>query len=71
MPDAEAMHRKALAEVLGITQPKLSRMLRGQFHGISETKMLDCLARLGRDVTIVIGPVRRGATAGHVVVEFA
>ena len=32
------------AEVLGIPQPKLSRMLRGQFRGISEAKMIDCLA---------------------------
>jgi hypothetical protein len=34
-------------------------MLRGQFHGISEAKMLDCLTRLGRDVQIVVGPARR------------
>lgn len=36
------------ANVLGMTQPKLSKMLRGQFRVISEAKMLDCLARLGR-----------------------
>jgi len=35
------------AEVLGVTQPKLSKMLRGQFRGVSEAKMLDCLLRLG------------------------
>ena len=46
------------ADVLGIPQSKLSKMLRGQFRGISETKMLDCLARLGRDVQIVVGPAR-------------
>ena len=40
------------AEVLGMTQPKLSNMLRGQFRGISEAKMLDCLTRLGCDVQI-------------------
>ncbi len=43
------------ADVLGIPQPKLSKLLRGQFKGISETKMLECLTRLGRDVQIVIG----------------
>ncbi len=59
------------AEVLGITQPKLSKMLRGQFRGISEAKMLDCLARLGRDVQIVIGPPRSTTSAGHVAVVFA
>ena len=29
------------AKVLGLTQPKLSKMLRGQFRGISEMKMMD------------------------------
>ena len=37
------------AKVLGIPQPKLSGLLRGQFRGISEAKMMDCLAKLGRD----------------------
>jgi hypothetical protein len=31
-------------------------MLRGQFRGISEIKMMDCLAKLGREVKILIGP---------------
>jgi predicted XRE-type DNA-binding protein len=44
------------AVMLGISQCKLSLMLRGQFRGLSEAKMLDCLARLGRDIQIVIGP---------------
>lgn len=59
------------AEVLGLTQPKLSKMLRGQFRGISEAKMLDCLARLGRDVKIVVGPARRTVSPGRVAVVFA
>ncbi len=42
------------AEILGMPQPKLSGMLRGQFRGISEAKMLECLNRLGRDVEIVV-----------------
>jgi predicted XRE-type DNA-binding protein len=57
--------------VLGLTQPKLSKMLRGQFRGISEAKMFDCLVRLGRDVQIVVGPARRSVTAGRVAVVFA
>ena len=43
------------SKVLGIPQPKLSRMLRGQFRGISETKMIECLTRLGCNIQIVIG----------------
>jgi predicted XRE-type DNA-binding protein len=50
------------AKVLGLTQPKLSKMLRGQFRGISEIKMMDCLVRLGREVKIVVGPEGKRAT---------
>jgi predicted XRE-type DNA-binding protein len=67
---ARKWSQQQAAEILGITQPKLSGMLRGQFRGISETKMLDCLARLGRDVKIVIGG-KAHRRAGHVAVEFA
>jgi len=49
------------ARVLGLTQPKLSKMLRGQFRGISEMKMMDCLLRLGRAVKIVVGPAGESA----------
>jgi predicted XRE-type DNA-binding protein len=49
------------AKVLGLTQPKLSKMLRGQFRGVSEIKMMDCLVRLGREVKIVVGPENRRA----------
>ena len=44
----------AAAEIVGIPQPKLSGMLRGEFRGISEAKMLSCLNRLGHDVEIVV-----------------
>ncbi len=49
------------AKVLGLTQPKLSKMLRGQFRGISEMKMMDCLVRLGHTVKIVVGPEGKAA----------
>ena len=59
------------AELLGMTQPKLSNLLRGQFRGISEAKMLECLTRLGRNVEIVVKPVGRSQSTGHVSVVFA
>jgi predicted XRE-type DNA-binding protein len=58
------------AEILGIPQPKLSGLLRGQFRGVSEAKMMDCLAKLGRDIRIVVGPARRAPGEGTVKVEF-
>jgi predicted XRE-type DNA-binding protein len=54
------------AEIIGLPQPKLSGLLRGQFRGVSEAKMLNCLTRLGRDVKIVVGPSRRRSGVGHI-----
>lgn len=59
------------AELLGISQPKLSGLLRGQFRGISESKMLECLTRLGRDIQIVVKSTPRSRAEGHVSVVFA
>jgi predicted XRE-type DNA-binding protein len=42
------------ADLLGLTQPKLSGLLRGQLRGVSQSKMLECLKRLGRDAQIAI-----------------
>jgi predicted XRE-type DNA-binding protein len=46
------------AETIGLPQPKLSRLLNGQFRGVSVSKMLVAINHLGRDVKIVIGPDR-------------
>ncbi len=59
------------ADVIGLPRPKLSKMLNGQFRGVSESKMLNCLTRLGRDVQIVVGPERNPVEAGHINVVFA
>jgi len=59
------------AEILGMPQPKLSAMLRGQFRGISETKMLECMNRLGRDVEIVVRKPSRSRATGRTSVVFA
>jgi predicted XRE-type DNA-binding protein len=61
---AEIVQRRALtqtrtAEILGLTQPKVSAILKGRFRGISEHRLLECLTRLGRDVHIVIEPTPR------------
>ena len=73
---AEIIKRRKLtqiqaAELLGIPQPKLSNMLRGQFRGISEAKMLECLTKLGRDIEIVIKAASKSRAPGHVSVVFA
>lgn len=59
------------AEILGMPQPKLSNMLRGQSRGISEAKMLECMNRLGRDVQIVVRKTSRSKTTGRTSVVLA
>ena len=51
-----------------INQSKVSRITRGQFRGVSEAKLLELVARLGHDVKIVVGPVRR--RAGKIELQF-
>jgi predicted XRE-type DNA-binding protein len=61
------------AGILGLPQPKLSKILRGQFRGVSERKLMDCLAKLGRDIRIVVQRAsshRRTARRGAVSVVF-
>jgi predicted XRE-type DNA-binding protein len=59
------------AKILGLTQPKLSGILRGQFRGVSERKLIDCLTSLGRDVEIVVKDAPRRRAGGKLTVVFA
>lgn len=56
---ARRLTQEAAANLLGLDQSKVSRITRGQFRGVSEAKLLELVTKLGRDVKIVIGPVRR------------
>lgn len=60
-----ALSQAAAAELLGLPQPKLSNLLRGQFRGVSERRLMDCLTRLGRDVQIVIRKKPTSRTIGR------
>jgi predicted XRE-type DNA-binding protein len=59
------------ADVLGMTQLKLSGVLRGQFREISVAKLMTCLIRMGRRVQIVIGPACQTSDVSHVEVVFS
>mgnify|MGYP001156577959 FL=1 len=41
---------------MGIPQPKVSALLRGNFANLSEHKLMDCLNRLGYDIEITVKP---------------
>jgi predicted XRE-type DNA-binding protein len=66
---ARRLTQQGAAELLGVDQSKVSRITRGQFRGVSEAKMLELVTKLGHDVKIVIGPVRR--RAGRIELQFA
>jgi predicted XRE-type DNA-binding protein len=66
--DGKGLTQTQAAELLGIPQPKLSRLLHGHFENVSEAKMLDCLTRLGRDIHIAIGP--ESASRGRIDVAY-
>lgn len=73
---AEIIQRRGLTQVeaaklLGLTQPKVSAMLRGQFRGFSERKLIDCLTSLGRDVQIVIKEAPQRRAGGRLTIVFA
>lgn len=42
------------AKILGISQPKLSELLRGHFRGYSVERLIHFLNELGKDVDIVV-----------------
>ena len=50
----------AAAELLGIDQPKVSRLQRGYLTNFSVERLMHFLTRLGRDVEIVVKPAARG-----------
>lgn len=50
--------QQAAAVSMGLTQPKVSDMMRGDFSNLSERKLMDCLTRLGYDIEIAIRPAK-------------
>ncbi len=39
---------------MGLPQPKVSALLRGDFANVSERKLMECLTRLGYDIEIKV-----------------
>jgi len=57
---ARGMTQAEAAGALGIDQPKVSALLRGQFRGYSVERLMRFLVAMGHDVEIVVRPKRRG-----------
>jgi len=70
----KAVHKLGLtqeeaARRMGISQPKVSGMLRGDFANLSERKLMDCLNRLGYDIEIKVKPAAE--PLGHLMLAVA
>ena len=61
--------QQAAAKRMGITQPKVSDMMRGDFSNLSERKLRDCLNRLGYDIEIKVKPTAE--SVGHLMLAVA
>lgn len=58
------------AAALGVKQPDISKMLRGDFRQFSVERLMRFLVALGQDVEIVVKPTApRGASPGHLSVS--
>lgn len=52
---------------MGLPQPKVSGLFRGELASISERKLMDCLNRLGYDIEIKVKPATR--SVGHLMLD--
>lgn len=66
---SRGLTQQEAAKQVGITQPKVSDMMRGDFTNLSERKLMDCLTRLGYDLEISVRPAK--AEIGHLMLATA
>jgi predicted XRE-type DNA-binding protein len=62
---ARRLTQSRAAHILGIYQPKISRLLRGQLSGFCTERLMHFLTLLGRDVEITVKPAPRSRRQGH------
>lgn len=68
---ARRLTQAQAAKLMGIDQPKVSKLLRGDLRGYSTHRIMEFLTRLGHDVEIVIGPTKRAPRTGSIRVSAA
>lgn len=59
--------RSAAAQRIGISQRKLSNILRGRFDNIGAGVIADCLKALGHDIEYCVGPRHEGRGIARVI----
>jgi predicted XRE-type DNA-binding protein len=65
------LSQTAAADLLGISQPKISALVNYQLDGFSVERLLRFLNALGRDVEIVVRRIRRSHKPGRILVSAA
>jgi predicted XRE-type DNA-binding protein len=69
---ARGMTQVEAAELLGIDQPKVSRLVRGQLAGFSIDRLFRLVTLLGSDIEItVVERRRKHRSAGHMKIALA
>ena len=56
---AQGLKQVEAAKLFGVTQPDISKMLRGDFRQFSVERLMRFLVALGQDVDIVVRPQRK------------
>lgn len=62
------MNQQDAALKMGISQAKVSNLMRGDFSGLSERKLMDCLNRLGYDIEIKVKKTTQ--EVGHLILAY-
>lgn len=66
---SQGLTQQEAARRMGVTQPKVSDMMRGDFSNLSERKLMDCLNQLGYDIEIRVKAAAK--PVGHLVLAIA
>jgi predicted XRE-type DNA-binding protein len=64
---AQKLTQTAAAKRMGLSQPDVSRLLKGHFRDVSVERLMRLLTRLGCDVDITIRNHRKAAAPRHTI----
>lgn len=72
----QKLTQAAAAQIIGLKQPDVSKLLDGRFEGFSLERLIGFLLALGNDVTIDVGPTNdnfapTGPARGHLKLALA
>jgi predicted XRE-type DNA-binding protein len=62
--EKRGLNQTAVADITGMTQPKVSQIRRHQLQNISLERLMQALVSLDQHVEIVVRPARRAHVAG-------